>query len=90
MTGVRFAKGAAAFLVLIAAGFFLGTYLDRRFTSDEAGYQATSNDRPTASACVGEDGAWKNWRSGRTCRCFRRNAPNSARASVLIESEPKL
>ena len=42
MTRGGFAKGLATFLVLIVAGYLLGTYLDRRFTSDEADYRVTS------------------------------------------------
>ena len=67
----EFSKRAAtpaAFLVMVVAGYFLGTYLDQRFTSDDAYDQATSYDRaeaplltPTAAACVGNDGSWKNW-----------------------------
>ena len=61
MAWSQLAKDAATFLVLIVAGVLLGTYLDRRFTSDEIDQQVTSNDRPEASACIGEDGSWKHW-----------------------------
>jgi hypothetical protein len=64
----EFAKRAATFLTMVVAGYFLGTYLDQRFTSDDAYYQTTSNDyaeapalTPSAVACVGNDGSWKNW-----------------------------
>ena len=64
----EFTKRAATYLAMVVAGYFLGTYLDQRFGPDDAYYQAASNDRaaalvPTSSAaaCVGNDGAWKNW-----------------------------
>jgi hypothetical protein len=62
----EFTKRAATLLAMVVAGYFLGTYLDQRFTSDDAYYQATSSDRakapaPSAAACVGSDGSWKNW-----------------------------
>jgi hypothetical protein len=69
----EFTKRAAPFLAMVVAGYFLGIYLDQRFTSDEAFYLTASNDRtetpaPTtstattsAAACVRKDGSWKNW-----------------------------
>jgi hypothetical protein len=66
----EFAKRAAPFLAMVVAGYFLGTYLDRRFTSDEAFYRTASSDSaeapvptatPSAAACVRKDGSWKNW-----------------------------
>ena len=56
-----FAKRAAALVVLVVTGFLLGTYLDRRFTSDEADYQVASIAGHQPSACIGEDGTWKHW-----------------------------
>lgn len=63
-----FTKSAATVLAICVAGYFLGTYLHQRFTSDDASHQARSNDyaeapalTPSAAACVGDDGAWKNW-----------------------------
>jgi len=44
---------------MVVAGYFLGTYLDQRF-SGEADYQVTTNELGDASVCVGSDGAWKN------------------------------
>ena len=62
MTRSGLAKGTATFVAMVVAGYFLGTYLDRHFTSDEAaGYEFTPNDVVAASACVGENGRWKNW-----------------------------
>ena len=65
------ARGSAIFATMVVAGFFLGTYLDQRFTydaADDADYQLTSGGRPEAaasdqsrSACVDADGSWKNW-----------------------------
>ena len=63
----EFTKRAATFLTMVVAGYFLGTYLDQRFTSDDAYYQASSGHAeapvltPSAAACVGNDGSWKNW-----------------------------
>jgi hypothetical protein len=56
-----FAKRAAALVVLVVTGFLLGTYLDRRFTSDEADYQVASIAGHQPSACIGEDGTRKHW-----------------------------
>jgi hypothetical protein len=64
MTRSGLARRAATLLVMVVAGYFLGTYLDQRFTSDEAYYRLASSDRvetPAASACIGADGSWKNW-----------------------------
>jgi len=63
----EFTKRAATFLTMVVAGYFLGTYLDQRFTSDDAYYRASSDHAearaltPSAAACVGNDGSWKNW-----------------------------
>lgn len=71
MTRSGFARGSAIFAAMVIAGFFLGIYLDHRFTDDaddDADYHLTSDGRPEAAApdkaraaCVGEDGSWKNW-----------------------------
>ena len=71
MTRSGLARGSAIFATMVVAGFFLGTYLDQRFTydaADYADYHLTSGDRQEAAApdksrpaCVGEDGSWKNW-----------------------------
>jgi hypothetical protein len=55
------AKRAAALVVLVVTGFLLGTYLDRRFTSDEADYQVASIAGPQPPTCIGEDGTPKHW-----------------------------
>ena len=64
----EFTKRAATFLAMVVAGYFLGTYLDQRFTSDDAFYQVASSDpvevpatTPSAATCVRKDGSWKNW-----------------------------
>ncbi|MEO8321159.1 MAG: hypothetical protein ABI561_22845 [Bradyrhizobium sp.] len=62
----EFTKRAATFLAMVVAGYFLGTYLDQRFTSDDAYYQVASSNEataitPAAAACVVKDGSWKNW-----------------------------
>jgi hypothetical protein len=86
MTRSGLARGSAIFATMVVAGFFLGTYLDQRFTydaADYADYHLTSGDRQEAaapdksrSACVGEDGSWKNWSSPNvptlSPRCKRR------------------
>jgi len=71
MTRSGLARGSAIFATMVVAGFFLGTYLDQRFTydaADYADYHLTSGDRQEAAApdksrspCVGGDGSWKNW-----------------------------
>jgi hypothetical protein len=71
MTRSGLARGSAIFATMVVAGFFLGTYLDQQFTddaTDDADYHLVSAGRPEAatpeksrSACVGEDGSWKNW-----------------------------
>ena len=70
MTRSGLARGSAIFATMVVAGFFLGTYLDQRFTYDAAEYAdfhlASAGDPDAAapeksrSACVGEDGSWKN------------------------------
>lgn len=61
MTWAEFAKGSATFLVVIVAGIVSETYLDRYFVSDTD--KAASSDSVDASstACVDNDGSWKNW-----------------------------
>jgi hypothetical protein len=68
MTLAEFAKGTATFAVVIAAGLLSETYLDRHLAASEAAKKAASSDSGDASApstssaaCVGKDGAWKNW-----------------------------
>ena len=57
MTLAEFAKGSTTFLVVIAAGFLSTAYVDRQYAKREP------LEAPSASttACVGEDGGWKNW-----------------------------
>jgi len=52
-----FAKGAATFLVAIAAGFLSTSYVDRYFGEPKLSKWATSGP----SACVSADWSWKNW-----------------------------
>jgi hypothetical protein len=57
MTRSKFAVGSATFLVIFVAGFFSAVWADRH-------YLALSGAQPpsaSASACVTEDGSWKNW-----------------------------
>ncbi|WBL78175.1 hypothetical protein I3J27_35420 [Bradyrhizobium xenonodulans] len=61
-------KGASVFLGVIVAGYVSTAYVDQRFAAPANTASApasTSSPDPTigpaASACVGEDGSWKNW-----------------------------
>ena len=59
------AKGSSVFLGVIVAGFLSTTYVDQRFAAAASAPAPTSSTEPTndpaSSACVGEDGSWKNW-----------------------------
>lgn len=56
------AKGSSVFLGVILAGVLSTSYVDQRFATQ---LETTSAPAPTTgpapSACVGEDGSWKNW-----------------------------
>jgi hypothetical protein len=56
------AKGSSVLLGVIVAGYLSTTYVDQRFTTP---VKTTSLPAPTnslgSSACVEEDGSWKNW-----------------------------
>ncbi|MHC4049148.1 hypothetical protein [Bradyrhizobium sp. 25ACV] len=52
------AKGSSVFLGVIVAGYLSTTYVDQRFAAPEV---SKSTETASASACVGEDGSWKNW-----------------------------
>ena len=60
MTRSEFAKGTATFLVVFVAGFMSTTQLDRRFAAAEIAKKAPPPS-PSSTACVGDDGTWKNW-----------------------------
>jgi hypothetical protein len=60
MTRSELAMGLSIFLVVAVAGFVSTTYIDRRFAAAEA-RESAETATPNASACVGEDGSWKNW-----------------------------
>jgi len=55
-------KGSSVFLGVIVAGYLSTTYVDQRFATPvkTASAPAPTNG-PASSACVGEDGSWKNW-----------------------------
>ncbi len=55
MTGSELAKGSAVFLIVIVAGFVSSVRVDRYYAANAGGVP------PTSSACVTEDGSWKNW-----------------------------
>jgi hypothetical protein len=61
-------KGSTVLLGVIVAGYVSTTYVDQRFAAPVKTASApapTSSPEPTSSpassACVGEDGSWKNW-----------------------------
>ncbi|MGY8632505.1 hypothetical protein RAD15_08400 [Bradyrhizobium sp. 14AA] len=55
------AKGASVMLGVIVAGYLSTTYVDQRFASLETTSAPIPTNGPAPSACVGEDGSWKNW-----------------------------
>jgi hypothetical protein len=55
MTRRELAMGSVTFLLVIAAGFFSARWVDRHYVA------STAEVPPGASACVAEDGSWKNW-----------------------------
>jgi hypothetical protein len=55
MTRRELATGLAVFLAVSIAGFFSGTLVERHYAAGAAQIPSTS------SACVSEDGSWKNW-----------------------------
>lgn len=57
MTRSDFAKRVATFFMMIVAGFFLGTYLDQRFTALDAEDGVTWSGSPRANA-AGHTGGW--------------------------------
>jgi hypothetical protein len=54
------AKGSSVLLGVIVAGYVSTIYVDQRFTTPVKTTSAPTNE-PAPSACVGEDGSWKNW-----------------------------
>jgi hypothetical protein len=57
MTRNAFAMGSVTFLAVIIAGFFSATWVDRHY----ALIRGAQMPQASASACVAEDGSWKNW-----------------------------
>jgi hypothetical protein len=55
VTRREFAAGAAIFLIAIIAGLLSAATVERRYAAAPAQVPSTS------SACVAEDGSWKNW-----------------------------
>ncbi len=55
------AQGSSVFLGVILAGYVSTSYVDQRFAARETAQAPASPSGPDASACVGEDGSWKNW-----------------------------
>ena len=56
MNLTKFATGSATFLVVFVAGFLSARWADRHYAGVTAQMPSAS-----ASACVGDDGSWKNW-----------------------------
>ena len=55
------ALGSSIFLGVIVAGYVSTSYVDRRFAARETAPEPAPTSAPAPSACVGEDGSWKNW-----------------------------
>jgi hypothetical protein len=55
MTRTEFTMGSATFLAVIIAGFSSAVWADRHYAA------AAAMPSASASACVREDGSWKNW-----------------------------
>jgi hypothetical protein len=58
MTRSQLAKRTATFMVMVVAGFFLGTYLDQRFTApDDSEPAVTWNDsaQPGRPVCLSSE-----------------------------------
>lgn len=55
------AQGSSVFLAIIVAGYLSTTYVDERFASRETTHAPAPTSGPAPSACVDEDGSWKNW-----------------------------
>jgi hypothetical protein len=56
------AKGSTVLLGVVVAGYVSTSYVDQRLAAPvkTASVPAPTNGR-APSACVGEDGSWKNW-----------------------------
>ncbi|MBR0989579.1 hypothetical protein JQ580_02480 [Bradyrhizobium japonicum] len=55
------AKGSSIFLSVAVAGYLSTTYIDQRFASLETTRAPAHANGTAPSACVDEDGSWKNW-----------------------------
>jgi hypothetical protein len=55
MTRAELANGSAIFLIVIVAGFSSAGWVERHYAARPAQVP------PTSSACVTEDGSWRNW-----------------------------
>ena len=53
-------KGSSVMLAVIVAGYVSTSYVDQRFAAPVKTAGVPSNG-PGPSACVGDDGSWKNW-----------------------------
>ncbi|MBP1096332.1 MULTISPECIES: hypothetical protein [Bradyrhizobium] len=56
------AKGSTVLLGVIVAGYLSTTYVEQRFATQlKTTSEPAPANSPAPSACVGEDGSWKNW-----------------------------
>jgi hypothetical protein len=55
MTRTELLTGSATFLAVLVAGVLSSTWVDRHYSG------AAQVPSASASACVSEDGSWKNW-----------------------------
>jgi len=60
MTLSDLAKGSSVLLGVIVAGYVSTSYVDQRLATPVKTTSAPTNGLGP-SACVGEDGSWKNW-----------------------------
>jgi hypothetical protein len=68
------AKGSTVLLGVVVAGYLSTIYVDQRFAAQPEAASSPApvssptptdssapTDSPATSACIGEDGKWKNW-----------------------------
>ena len=55
------AQGSSVFLGVFVAGYLSTSYVDQRFAARETTPAPAPTSGPAPSACIGEDGSWKNW-----------------------------
>ncbi|WP_262048273.1 hypothetical protein [Bradyrhizobium sp. Bra78] len=55
------AKGSWVLLGVIVAGYVSTSYVDQRLAPPAKTTSQPAPGSPAATACVSEDGSWKNW-----------------------------